>query len=157
MGSMKNIIDEQQIKLIIRRVPEAPYTSAHRVLGMREAFARTHIEVTLTKPDGTAIRTHLSSGNAVYSATDEQILFHIVFSALRARQTWNDFRASFLESQRRQGSCPLDGDEPEIRWLFEYARAEERNLTEFLGVELYDRIASVWGDITETLLDEEAV
>jgi len=156
MSSMKNIIEQQQISLTVRRVPEAPYTEVHRTLGMREAFARSHYEVVLTKPDGSRFRTHLSSGNAVYSASDEQILFYIVFSSLRARQDWDEFRASFLDSQRRQG-CPLAGDEPGIRWLYEYARAEERDLNEFLGVELYNRIASIWGDITETLLDEEAV
>ena len=156
MGSLINIIDQQQISLAIRRVSEAPYTHVHQVLGMREARARSHYEVTLAKPDGSSFQTHMSSGHAVYSVTDEQLLFHIVFSALRARQEWDDFLVSFLESQHRQ-NIPLLGDEPEIRWLYEHARVEERNLREFLGVELYDRIASVWGDITETLLDEEAV
>lgn len=155
MNALTNIISQQQIGLRIRKIFEAPYTDVHRTLGMREAFARSHYEVTLEKPDGASFQTHLSSGHAVYRATDEQLLFQIVFSALRARQEWEEFRASFVECQRRTG-CELSGDEPEVRWLYEYARAEERELRDFLGTELYDQIASTWGDITATLLDEKA-
>lgn len=155
MNALQNIISQQQIGLRIKKISEAPYTDVHRTLGMREGFARSHYEVTLNKPDGSSFKTHLSSGHAVYSVTDDQVLFHIVFSSLRARQDWEDFKESFLESQRRQG-CELGGDEPEIRWLYEYARAEERELRQFLGTELYDQIISVWGGITESLLGEEA-